>query len=465
MRARTRISAALVGVLAVSLVAVGIAAPATADDEDFPSWAEVEAAKHDEKAKKQQIGDIQTLIGGLEDRAAALTKDALEAAEAYNQAKDEADAAAQEAETLERRASAASAKADESQALVAVLIAHLARSNGVDLTLQLAVDSAHANDLLGSLGLTKRLTAQSASVWTEAKHDRETADALSDRAALAQKERDRLADAAQGSLATAQAASSEAQAKVDAQKKQSNTLYKQLAELKDTSADIEKQYQQGLAWERAQAAVKTPPAPPVETSKPKKTSTPSATPRASNSSSASASPSPSASSSNSSSSSGGSSDAGSSGGSSDEGSSEEGSSGAGSSVGAPSGSAVDGAIAFAKNQLGERYVLGGMGPDTWDCSGLTKAAYAAVGVYIGTHSATNQYSTMAAQGKLLPLADLQPGDLLFYSSGGSTGGSKYHTTIYLGGGRMIEAPYPGVTVRIAAIRYGDLVPYAGRPTG
>ncbi len=30
---------------------------------------------------------------------------------------------------------------------------------------------------------------------------------------------------------------------------------------------------------------------------------------------------------------------------------------------------------------------------------------------------------------------------------------------------MIEAPYPGVGVRIAALRYGDLVPYVGRPTG
>ncbi|MDQ1556533.1 MAG: peptidoglycan DL-endopeptidase CwlO, partial [Actinomycetota bacterium] len=40
-----------------------------------------------------------------------------------------------------------------------------------------------------------------------------------------------------------------------------------------------------------------------------------------------------------------------------------------------------------------------------------------------------------------------------------------HVTLYIGGGNMIEAPYPGEVVRIRPVRYGDLVPYAGRPTG
>jgi cell wall-associated NlpC family hydrolase len=72
---------------------------------------------------------------------------------------------------------------------------------------------------------------------------------------------------------------------------------------------------------------------------------------------------------------------------------------------------------------------------------------------------------MSAQGRLVSVSSMTAGDLLFYSNGGSTGGSKYHVTIYVGGGQMIEAPRPGVNVRIVAVRYGDLVPYAGRPTG
>ena len=104
-----------------------------------------------------------------------------------------------------------------------------------------------------------------------------------------------------------------------------------------------------------------------------------------------------------------------------------------------------------------------MGPDAWDCSGLTKASYASVGVYIGTHSASNQYNTMAAAGRLVNISQLQAGDLLFYSTGGSTGGSKYHVTIYLGGGQMIEAPRPGVTVRIVPMPLRRPGPVRGTP--
>ncbi len=134
------------------------------------------------------------------------------------------------------------------------------------------------------------------------------------------------------------------------------------------------------------------------------------------------------------------------------------------SVGDPDTAKVQMAIDFAKANLGERYVLGGMGPDVWDCSGITKAAYAAAGVYIGTHSATNQFNTMAAARKLLPLSEAQPGDLMWYSQDSAFNGDKYHVVIYLGGDMMLEAPNPARTVRIVPLRYGELFPYAGRPT-
>ena len=79
----------------------------------------------------------------------------------------------------------------------------------------------------------------------------------------------------------------------------------------------------------------------------------------------------------------------------------------------------------------------------WDCSGLTKAAYAAAGIGIGTHSATNQYYTLAGRGKAVSLGSIQRGDLLFWGSGGD----YYHVAIYLGGGRILEAPREGVPVR------------------
>ena len=65
----------------------------------------------------------------------------------------------------------------------------------------------------------------------------------------------------------------------------------------------------------------------------------------------------------------------------------------------------------------------------------------------------------------MSVGSLIPGDLVFYSSGGSTSGAKYHTAIYIGGGLMIEAPYEPLNVQVAPLRYRDLVPYAARPTG
>ena len=95
-------------------------------------------------------------------------------------------------------------------------------------------------------------------------------------------------------------------------------------------------------------------------------------------------------------------------------------------------------LSFARLQLGERYVMGGMGPNTWDCSGLTKAAFSHVGINIGTHSSNNQYQTAKAKGYLVPFSQKKAGDLVFYG----TPGDIYHVAIYSGNGKIIEAANP-----------------------
>jgi cell wall-associated NlpC family hydrolase len=125
---------------------------------------------------------------------------------------------------------------------------------------------------------------------------------------------------------------------------------------------------------------------------------------------------------------------------------------------------VNTAIAFARQQLGKPYHFGGRGPDAWDCSGLTMMAYAAAGYSIGGHSATMQYTVAANRGRTLPYSQALPGDLIFYSTGGSATASKYHVAMYLGQGQMIEAPSPGNPVRIVSVRHVDRVPFVARPT-
>lgn len=114
-------------------------------------------------------------------------------------------------------------------------------------------------------------------------------------------------------------------------------------------------------------------------------------------------------------------------------------------TGPPSGSAAD-AIAFARQQLGEPYVWAAAGPHTWDCSGLTMAAWAAAGRSLPHHSAS-QYAAST------PIAesDLRPGDLVFWAALPGSPRTIFHVGLYLGGGQMVHAPRPGTVVRVESI--------------
>ncbi|MEV6299742.1 NlpC/P60 family protein [Actinoplanes sp. NPDC051861] len=89
------------------------------------------------------------------------------------------------------------------------------------------------------------------------------------------------------------------------------------------------------------------------------------------------------------------------------------------------------AVTFAFNQIGKPYGYGDAGPNSYDCSGLTSAAWAAAGKSL-PHNAAAQYSATAR----ISRGDLQPGDLVFYRSNG-------HVAIYVGGGKIIDAPSAG----------------------
>ncbi|MFD8012720.1 C40 family peptidase [Streptomyces sp. NPDC058955] len=118
--------------------------------------------------------------------------------------------------------------------------------------------------------------------------------------------------------------------------------------------------------------------------------------------------------------------------SSDSGSSDDGGSSASSSESttqAASGTAAA-IVAFARAQIGDAYVTGGTGPNSWDCSGLVQAAYAAAGIDLPRIS--YQQSSM---GTSVSLSNLQPGDVLYW---GSRSGS-YHVAIYVGGGKYVGA--------------------------
>ena len=113
----------------------------------------------------------------------------------------------------------------------------------------------------------------------------------------------------------------------------------------------------------------------------------------------------------------------------------------------PHAAQINQVIGFAKQQLGEAYVLGGAGPNVWDCSGLTKVAYAGIGINIDAgHSATTQWRNGVARGQMHPMSEVQPGDLIFWG-----GNDAWHVGISLGGDMMIAAPKVGDVVKIQKV--------------
>ncbi|MFC6082343.1 C40 family peptidase [Sphaerisporangium aureirubrum] len=109
------------------------------------------------------------------------------------------------------------------------------------------------------------------------------------------------------------------------------------------------------------------------------------------------------------------------------------------------------ALTAAASKLGRPYVWGAEGPDTFDCSGLVQWAFGQAGVRMPrvTHQ---QWVT----GPQVPLAQAQPGDLLFWRSDPTNPGYISHVAIYWGNGKMLHAPRTGDVVKIAPINTRNL---------
>ncbi|MBM0236754.1 C40 family peptidase [Micromonospora sp. ATA32] len=102
------------------------------------------------------------------------------------------------------------------------------------------------------------------------------------------------------------------------------------------------------------------------------------------------------------------------------------------------------AVRYAYGALGTPYVWAADGPDGYDCSGLTMAAWRAAGKSL-PHNTTMQWNTVTHIGR----GSLKPGDLVFYSG---------HVALYVGGGQVIHAPTFGRNVEKRAM---DLMPPYG----
>jgi cell wall-associated NlpC family hydrolase len=439
---------AVIAVGAASAASVGVGVPPGAAEPNYPSWNDVQNAKNNLEAKQAQIDSIVQLVGGLQSAADSVAIHSAKKAEAFRKAHHAHDEAVKRADSLHQQADSAAAKAKVSRMRAGLLAAHLAKNGGADLSVSLFINGEDAKTLLNQLGTAAKLTENSKKIYADAVADENSSNSLAGQSRVARDEREKRAGEAESALTEANGAMRSAQDAVVTQQAKSAELVAQLAALKDSTIDAEMAFLAGQAA-TSQAAAETArgeqrPSPGdggVTNAVPPAASSNQERPTDSGSSDRTG-------------------DGGPSGGDSPRSTVSE-SAPPTSSVAAPDRSAVETAIDFASAQIGKPYALTGMGPDSWDCSGLTKRAYAAAGIYIGTHSATNQYNTMANQGKLVPFSQRERGDLIFWGDGDG----QYHVAIYVGGGQIIEAPDVGRSVHVGRIwGMSEVESYVGRPS-
>jgi cell wall-associated NlpC family hydrolase len=121
----------------------------------------------------------------------------------------------------------------------------------------------------------------------------------------------------------------------------------------------------------------------------------------------------------------------------------------------------DEAVLFAFQQLGKPYIWGGNGPVGYDCSGLALASWVHGAGISFARVADDQYHTAGTQ---ITFDQLEAGDLVFWGTNPDDWTTVYHTAIYVGGGRIVEAT--GNQVQLNTLNQwsmNQVMPFARRP--
>ncbi len=410
-----------VTVVGFALLVGALPATGASADPTTPSAGQVAKAKAAVATTAQQVGALQAKLAKAQAQLDALGTAIDTASEAY----DGAMYKLQKAQAAAAAANAAAAGADKQAASARTAVGQLAaatyRGGGATLGLTAVLTADSPDAALDAASTLTALAGRQNDVLDQMHASQVVAGVLRHQATNALVAVNQAAQAAK-------AAKDAVQAKVDAQaaavsglNAETAALNKQLTALTAKSAQLTQARKDGLAREAAARAAAA-----------RAAAAAAAAARAAAAAAANASSSSSSSSSN----------------------NPTSSSGGSSSSGSPTlghSRSASAAIAFALSQLGKPYEWAATGPNTWDCSGLTQAAWRAGGVNLDHWSVAQWMETTRVS-----RADLQPGDLIFYANNVNDYTTIHHVAMYLGGGVMIEAPHTG-----ANVRYGTIDEMAG----
>ena len=408
MRMRVRVPVRLSGAAASAALVVGLLAAAPASAEPYPSQGEVDAAKAAVTTTAQQVAALENRLAAANAAQAQTEIAAATAGEDWNEAQvalEEATAAAAAA-----RAAAVRARADlvAARSQIGSLAADAYRGGGSFGGLEAVLGAGGPQDLIDRAGTLRYLGNGRQQVFQRGQAAELVSQLMDEQARSAEQAQQDAADAAEAAKAEADRANAAAVAQVSATQTEKAEVTTQLAALRSTSVALEQQRQAGLEAERvarAEAAARAAQERRERAARaaagraaadraaraPREAAAREAADRASRDDDRPTPPAPSP---------------------------DPAPAPAPPSSGGSSGSSSGGqaAVAWARTQIGKPYAWGATGPDAYDCSGLTGAAWRHGGVSL-PRTSRSQYTAV----EKIAYSDLRPGDLVFYGTSSSSG--------------------------------------------
>ncbi|HEY9310570.1 MAG TPA: M23 family metallopeptidase, partial [Microbacterium sp.] len=239
---------AVVAILAAALVVPIVAPPQSAFAATYPSWDELQAAKANTAAGAAAVEQVTALIAELEVNVEVTRAEAERRTDELFVAQQKYDEAVTRADQIQAQADASAAEAQTAETNAGQVAAQLYRSGGSDVGVNLFLDAGDAratDELLSKLGNMEKMVERTSSIYDRAQEKKNTAEALSGQAEVAQAEREQLRIAAEAALVAAQEAQAAAEAALAESQAKKIELDAQLAFLKDTEAQTAAAYQEG----------------------------------------------------------------------------------------------------------------------------------------------------------------------------------------------------------------------------
>jgi hypothetical protein len=240
--AARRSSRRLAAVAVAVLLAAALLLPDTAARAESPTWAEVESAREDQAAAQALVARIEAELQQAQERSAATAGAALAAQSLAETARAEAEAATSRATALQTQADAALADFEQRRDELALVASALYRMQGGGPLVAQVLTSADPDALLDRLSLLDVLGSSWSARAAIAQGTARSVQSLSADARSAQEAREALAATAEAAAADARAAADAEALALDGLDEQADTLYAQLAALKNTTADLERRY-------------------------------------------------------------------------------------------------------------------------------------------------------------------------------------------------------------------------------